>query len=229
VHTTLDKYIILVLLILLIASCRKKPDTGLEEGRLDFEITYLQDKVGGYSASMLPQKMKMDYRDDFSKNTIEGGLGFFKLVNIYDLRNLRNTTYLKFIDKKYIYEGKKRETPCCFEKLEGMQLEFTGKTREIAGFECTHAIASFSGNDIDPFDIWYTEEIPLKRPNGNTPFRDIPGVMMEFNTLLGDVTMHVKAVDYEAKGIDDNEFESPSDYRPVSKAEMEKIIHALMD
>jgi GLPGLI family protein len=221
-------YLYLIPLIVLISSC-KESESDVQGGKIDFEITYKQERVGGFATHMLPQQMTLEYKEDLTRNTIEAGLGFFRLVNVYDLGNLKNTTYLKFIDKKYIYEGKKREAPCCFGKLEGMQLEFTGKTRKIAGFACINAVATFPDDGIEPFDIWFTEEIPLDRPNGNSPFRDIPGVMLEFNTLLGDVSMHVKAVKYEAVGIRDSEFEPPSDYRPVTKAEMEKIIHALLD
>ena len=228
-YTRLYKYLFFISLIIILLSCNRKADTGLSEGRINFEITYVQDKAGKYSTTMMPQRMNMEYKNHFSRNSIEGGLGFFNLVNIADLRNFRNTTYLKFIDKKYIFEGKKKEPPCCFEKLQGMQLEFTGKTTEIAGFPCKHALASFPGDGIESFDIWYTEEIPLNHPNGNSPFRDIPGVMLEFNTFLGNITMHVKATNYEAVGIQDSEFQSPKKYRPVTKAEMEKIINALLD
>ena len=210
-------------------ACSRKTDSSLSEGRIEFEILYLQDRVGAYSSSMMPRKMLMEYKDNMTRNIIEGGLGFFNLVNVSDLKNYRNTTYLKFIDKKYIYQGKKRETPCCFGKLEGMLLEFTDRTKEVEGFECKHAMASFPDDHIEPFDIWYTEEIPLDHPNGNSPFRDVPGVMLEFNSLLGDVTIHMQATRYEAIQLNDKDFRPPQDYRPVTKAEMEKIIHALLD
>ena len=185
--------------------------------------------VGKYSTGMMPRQMTMEYKKNIIRNSIEGGLGFFNLVNISDLGNFKNTTYLKFIDIKYIYKGKRKETPCCFGKLEGMQLDYTEETREIAGFTCRHAIARFPDDGIEPFDIWYTEEIPLDHPNGNSPFRDVPGVMLEFNSLLGDVTMHLQARKFEAVDVHDREFKSPDNYKLVTKTEMEKIIDALLE
>lgn len=228
VHRTLFKYLSLYILLCLLIACKKEHDSGLSQGRFIFDITYLQDRVGSYSTSMLPQQMSMEYKNNYTKNTIEGGLGFFNLVNISDLRNFRNTTYLKFIDRKYIYEGKKREAPCCFGKLDGMQLDFTEKTRVIAGFNCKHAVATFPDDGLDPFDIWYTDEIPLEHPNGISPFRDVPGVMLEFNSLLGDISMHVRAREYEPIVIPDKQFRAPDNYRQVTGEEMEKIIHALL-
>lgn len=223
------KYLFVIPLVVFHFSCNKKDHAGLSEGRIDFDISYSQDKIGNHSTNMMPQRMRMEYKDHFSKNTIEGGLGFFSLVNIADNRNFRNTTCLRFIDKKYVFKGEKKEPPCCFGKLEGMQLEFTGKTREIAGLSCKHALASFPDDDIESFDIWYTEEIPLNHPNGNSPFSDIPGVMLEFNTIMGNITMHVRATKYESVRIQDSEFKSPDNYRSVTRVEMEKIIHALLD
>ena len=85
------KYLFLISLAVFSSSCNKKADTGLSEGRIDFEITYFQDKIGNFSTGMMPQRMKMEYKKNFSKNTIEGGLGFFNLVNIADNRNFSNT------------------------------------------------------------------------------------------------------------------------------------------
>ena len=75
----------------------------MTEGRIEFKITYEQQEIGGYSASLLPSKMTMEFRDNMVKNTIQGGMGFFNLVNVSDLNNYQFITYLKFIDKKYIF------------------------------------------------------------------------------------------------------------------------------
>ena len=110
-----------------------------------------------------------------------------------------------------------------------MQLEFTDSVRQIAGLECRQAIASFPGNAINPFNIWYTEEIRISNPNGNSPFRDIPGVMLEFNTLMGNANMHMTATGYVPLHISQKQFQAPKNFRPVSKEEMDRILSALLD
>ena len=89
-------------MILLVFACRRKPDSEYFEGKIRFDISYAQNEVGGYSTTVLPRHMVMEFSNDKVRNTIEGGLGFFSLVNVSDLRNYQNTTWLKFIDKKYI-------------------------------------------------------------------------------------------------------------------------------
>lgn len=222
-----SRCLILTFLILLASSCLRKPSET--EGMIRFRITYEENRLGGYSAAVLPRELIMEFSHDRVRNTIEGGLGFFSLVNISDLRNYQNTTWLKFIDKKYIYTGENKEAPCCFDMLEGMELNFTDSVKEIAGFECKQAIASFPEDAPESFPIWYTEELGLYDPNGITPFKKIPGVLLEFNTLMGNANMKMVATSYVPKRIPLKQFRPPKDYRPVSKAEMNRILNALMN
>jgi GLPGLI family protein len=226
VHRSLFKYLFLFALILLAANCKRKPSGA--EGKIRFRITYEQSRVGGYSSTVLPKEMIMEFSNDMVRNTIEGGLGFFSLVNVSDLRNHQNTTWLKFIDKKYIYFGEKKESPCCFGILDGMQLSFTDSIKDIAGLECMQAIASFPGNGIEPFNIWYTTELGLSNPNSNSPFREIPGVLLEFSTLMGNANMHMVATGFGPQHIPQKVFQPPKNFRPVSKDEMDRILNALM-
>ena len=223
------KYLIPLLLILLLVNCKRKPPAESAEGQIKFKISYAQEKVGGYSTSFLPKEMIMEYSNNMVKSTIAGGLGFFVLVNVSNLKSYQHTTWLKFIDKKYIYEGDKRESPCCFGMLADMQLEFTNKTKEITGLICKHAIASFRNNEIEPFDIWYTDELGIVNPNSNSPFNDIPGVLLEFNTLMGNANMHMVATSRSIQKIPPKQFMAPNNYRPVTKEEIDRILEALMN
>ena len=219
----------LTLLAILLANCNREKRPGLAEGRIEFKITYEQQEIGGYSASLLPSKMTMEFRDNMVKNTIQGGMGFFNLVNLSDLNNYQFITYLKFIDKKYIFKGDKNEPPCCFGLMDGMDIEFTRQTKEIIGFDCRKAIASFPDGGIESFDIWYTEELQLNKPNGNSPFQKIPGVLLEFNTIMGNANMHMVAKRCDVTRIPARIFELPKNYTQVSKLEIETILNALLD
>lgn len=201
----------------------------MAEGKIKFEITYAQSKVGGYSTTILPKEMILEFNENKVKSTIEGGLGFFNLIHVTDLNSYQHTTWLKFIDKKYIYQGDKKEAPCCFGMLADMRLEFTEQTKEIAGLQCNHAMASFPNNGIEPFDIWYTEELGIDNPNSNSPFHDIPGVLLEFNTLMGNANMHMTATSHSVQKISEKQFQLPKNYRPVSRTEIESILEALMN
>jgi GLPGLI family protein len=220
----------LVCILLFFSSCKRgHTPAGLNEGVIEYQIIYLQDKVGVYSHSVLPQSMTIQFKKNWMKTTIEGALGFFRLVNIADLHDLRNFTSLKFLDKKYIFMGEKKETSCCFGTLENMVIEYTGNTKEVAGFLCEEAIASFPDSGSESFTIYYTTDLKIKKPNATSPYYQIPGVMMEFNTTLGNATMRIIAKNFKSVRIPDKEFSIPDGYHRVSKKEIENILHALME
>jgi len=229
VSKSILKYLTLTLLAIGWVDCNRNKRPELTEGRIEFQITYEQEEIGGYAANLLPSKMTMEFRDNMVKNTIQGGMGFFNLVNVSDLNNYQFITYLKFIDKKYIFEGDKNEPPCCFGLMDGMDIEFTKETKEIIGLDCKKAIASFPDDGIESFDIWYTEELQLDKPNENSPFQKIPGVLLEFNTIMGNANMHMVAKNYLMARIPAKIFDLPKNYTEVSKMEMETILNALLD
>ena len=78
--------------MLLMVNCKRKPPAETVEGQIKFKITYAQDKVGGYSTSVLPKEMIMVFSDNMVKSTIEGGLGFFVLVNVSNLKSYQHST-----------------------------------------------------------------------------------------------------------------------------------------
>jgi hypothetical protein len=203
----------LFFVLVLLAGCNRKTERGVTEGRIEFQINYEQEEIGGFSASLLPSTMIMEFKDNMVKNTIQGGMGFFDLANISDLNKNRFITYLKFIDKRYILVGNKYAPPCCFGLMSGMDIDFTKQTKEILGFGCKKAIASFPGDSIESFDIWYTEDMQL----------------LEFNTIMGNANMHMVATKYEVTRIPSRTFDLPKNYTRVSKPEMETILNALLD
>jgi GLPGLI family protein len=173
--------------------------------------------------------MEVKFKKDKLKNTIEGAMGFFSLINITDLNELTNATFLKFIDKKYVYIGQKKEKPVIMKPLEGMKITFTDETKEIIGLTGKKAIISFPGTDIDSFPIYYTTEINFKNPNIISPYKDIPGVLLEFRANLGQSEIQMIAENYKIENLPDKEFHFPRNYREISKQDMERILNALLE
>jgi len=218
------------MLLVVAFSCKRKPhEEKSDEGIIEYRIIYPDDKIGSVSPSLLPQTMEVKFKKDKLKNTIEGAMGFFSLINITDLNELTNATFLKFIDKKYVYIGQKKEKPVIMTPLEGMKITFTDETKEIIGLTGKKAIVSFPGTDNDSFPIYYTTEINVKNPNITSPYKDIPGVLLEFRANLGQSEIHMIAEKYKTENLPDKEFHFPRNYREISKQDMERILNALLE
>ena len=226
----ISRYLVFCLFLVAIHSCKKRPsDTLSEEGTIVYHINYLDETVGGYSTGILPQKMESRFKEGMVKNSIEGALGFFSLINISDLNEMTNTTFVKFIDKKYVYRGKKKEPACCFAGLEGMDIEFTESTKQILSYTCKEAIVTFPGTNKKSFPIYYTTDINFNKPNALSPFKEIPGILMEFHATLGDANVIMVAEKYVPERIPDKEFIISKHYTEINKNELENILNALLD
>jgi len=225
-----SSYIAICLILVVFNSCKYRSAAIKEdEGIIFYHINYLDDKVGGYSAGILPQKMESRFKKGKVKNTIEGALGFFSLINISDIDEMTNTTFLKFIDKKYVYKGKKREPPCCFAGFQEMEIEFTDNTKQIINYICKEAVVSFPGTDRQGFSVYYTTDIKCNKPNATGPFREIPGIMMEFRAILGTTEVIMIAEKFQSENIPDKEFIVPKHYKEINKNELENILNALLE
>lgn len=156
-------------------------------------------------------------------------MGFFSLINIANLDDMTNATFLKFIDKKYSYLGQKNEKPCCLTPYEGMKITYTNEIKEILGFTGYKAIVSFPESGYEGYSVYYTTEIKLKNPNILNPYKDIPGVLLEFRARLGQSEIQLIAENYNAENLPDKEFHFPRNYKEISRYEIEKIINALVE
>ena len=72
--------------------------------------------------------------------------------------------------------------------------------------------------------IWYTDEIDVKNSNISTPFREIDGVLMDFYFYLGTTEVHFSADNVYEKDISDDIFSRRTDFKRVSREEINKFI-----
>ncbi len=225
-----SRYLVFCLILIINHSCKKRShEKESEQGIIIYDISYLEGKVGNYSEGILPHRMELLFKEGMVKNNIEGALGFFSLVNISDLDEMTNTTLLKFIDKKYVYKGKRKELPYYFMGLDGMDITFTDSTKRIINFTCNEAIVSFPGTNRKSFPVYYTTEISFDEPNALSPFKEIPGILMEFHASLGGTNVSIVAEKYIPGKIPDKEFSLPRNYKQISKDDLENIMNAFLE
>ena len=75
----------------------------------------------------------------------------------------------------------------------------------------------------------YGTFIEINDPNWCTPFKSIPGVLMEYRVERFNVIMHFTAVEVQKAKIEDSEFFVPKKYKEISIGAMEKALKDLKD
>jgi hypothetical protein len=112
--------------------------------------------------------------------------------------------------------------------MNGIEIKKTLKTARICGFNCKNAEVTFPYDRSKIYNIWYTNEIPIKDPNASTPFCQIDGVLMSFFFFIGRSEFHFFAQNVYKKEIPDKTFERKDKFKMVSKKDINKFINKMV-
>jgi hypothetical protein len=224
----MNLYLKIGLIVLLFASCSKNEPKGIySQGRIEYKITYLNKDAGNFDPSLLPKKMVLEFNKEFCTNTIDGFMGFFRLGNLTYFGKKKSTTYLKVLDKSYIFYGSRQELMCCFNTFEGMIIEPDTLTKVISGLKSHHARATVPATG-DVFEIYYTSDINLKHPNITNPYLDINGVLTDFVLYMGPYKMRFEAQKFDPAKSPSKDMRVSEDAVEVSRNEMVYALERLM-
>ena len=128
------------------------------------------------------------------------------------------------MDKKYLCQTAGEELAIGYGHLNEIIIDKVGGTKEIAGFLCQRAKAVCPDISDEPFYIYYTDEIKIKDPNSNSPYKGLDGVLLEFEVILNKVIMKFSAAEVKPEKVDWSNFEIPKGYSEISREQMEEII-----
>lgn len=219
----------IITISILSASCKRSDnESEITAGRIDYKITYLNNDLDKKTMNILPTHMKLVFNEKQAANNIEGFMGIYRLNAITNFSTRKCSTILKVFDKHYLFRGNKDEQMCCFDTMEGMEIQETSETKDIAGFKCRKSIVRLPLTD-ETFEIFYTDEINLKHPNVTNPYKDVKGVLMEFELNLLYLKMRFVAEKYQIS--DDYDFKNkpPDNSKLVSRDQMTQILNRLME
>jgi len=177
---------------------------------------------------LLPKKMKLFFNEKQAANHIEGFMGFYKLNAITDFHSRKCSTILKILDKNYLFKGRRDEQMCCFDAMEDMRINETPETKVIAGFTCKKSIVHLPSTG-ESFTIYYTDEIALRHPNSTNPYKNVDGVLMEFELNLLDLRMRFVAEKFHDLNVGTSLNKIPDNMKVVNRDQMTQILHKLME
>lgn len=225
----MKQFISFLVLVALFISCKpKKPEGIYEHGRIEYKITYLNEDNGSFDPALLPKKMVLDFNEDFSTNSIDGFMGFFRLGNLTYFGKKKSISYLKVLNKTYIFQGSKNELMCCFNMFEDMTIEHDTITKTLAGLKSYHAKAVIPNTDYE-FDIFYTYDIKLHHPNITNPYRKIDGVLTDFVLFMGPYEMRFVAKKFIPEKSPKEDIGFSESAHQVTREEMIYALERLME
>ena len=217
------KYIILFLAVISLYSCNKFG--GADEGVITYKLKYLEEEKEKPVISLLPTEMEFYFKDDNTCQKVEGWMSIFSIIGISDVKTGYKYALLKIMADKYMYKDNKKDVAFGYKEMKGKTIEYTDDTKEIAGYKCKKAIVKYKGEE---YDVYYTDKINIKEPNWNNPYKEIKGVVMEYEISMFDIRTKITAVKVENIEVSDDVFVVPDGYNEVTKQKMEDVINNLM-
>ena len=223
---------ILTILLLSFSQCKDTPFQSdiIKEGYIEYDIEYLNDSMDVFIKSFLPDKMKIKFKNHNIRNQLKCMGGIFILTNIKKYENGTNITLVDFIDKKYKYIEKNKDSSLFFEQRPNIIIQNTDSTKEISGFTCKETKITIAGKkekSKKQFSVFHTDKISIKGFNNQTPFEAIDEVLLEFQLNFNDIPIKFTATKVKKGNIPDREFEIPENYKRINKETMQEIIELL--
>jgi hypothetical protein len=102
----------------------------------------------------------------------------------------------------------------------------TNETKVLSGYTCKQAILKTTEDDgtVTTDTIYYTSEIGCADLNFSTPFKDVPGAVLQYTEYTAQIqaTASYKVKEIKKSKVSDNVFLIPDDYKEVTKEEFKK-------
>jgi hypothetical protein len=155
---------------------------------------------------------------------IEGFFRQFSLIQIADLKRRRVTTLLNVFGNKLYYRSRQGENPACIVAPEHLSFTKTRESSVIGGLN-SQRVEVDTGKE--KFNIYYTDDFSVRRPNLSTPYGAIDQPLSAFPIQLSYLKMQLSCKLYEERIIESKIFTIPDEYRVVSRPVMEEFINSL--
>lgn len=221
-------HILIFIFSLSLFSCGDNSSDGTQ-GIIAYNVSYPKMDKHNLMFGFMPKKMIFKFKENKYKTSLSAGMGMFKTDFIVDQEEDQFSQMVKLINKKYILTLKGSDIDLSISKLPAFHVEHTGETKRILDYECKKAIITIDNEANDAFTVFYTNKIKLDTPNWNTQFKEINGVMLEYQYEKYGVCMHFKAKNIKFTKINDKEFEIGQKYEAISELKMDTEMQEIFD
>ena len=173
--------------------------------------------------------MELIFKDNKYITNLSAGMGLFKTSFIVDRDENEFSQLVKLVDKKYILTLKDEEVEESLSHMSSFTIEHTEETKQILNYTCKKSIITINNGTNDAFSVFYTDQINIETPNWCNQFKEIGGLMLEYQYEKYDVCMRFTAEKIEFKEIDDTEFEIDKKYVALSEVDLDKEMQEIFD
>lgn len=199
------------------------------EGTITYTIVYDDALPFKYDSSIRPSEMEVKFKSNNTINRIEGLSGGFSFAIVQNHEENKVHTLINFMGKKLCYTESvvQGSYPLAFYAMPYLTITKTDERVEFMGFNCLKAIAGYEDSIRHEFEILYTDELAINKPNRNSPFAEIEGIMLKFNMIFMGQNIQLVANSISSQKVNDDEFDLESGYEKVDKDVVEDFFQLI--
>lgn len=208
---------------LFLSSCSNNSPKFISEGVIEYDAAVVDKEHP--MAGLAPNGMSMFFKNDMFCSEMTT-MGVFTSKFVANPKNKTFTTMVKVFDMKNACIEDEKQMKAEMDAYK-FTFEETKETKVIAGYNCKKVIATNVADPTDKFDVYYTDELDVKKANYSTPYEGLKGMVMQFRLQKFGMEMEFKAKSVRKEEIPDNMFELPGFYKVISKAEMDAFFKSI--
>lgn len=187
----------LCIMIFLVAACNKISDQVFDqrvnEGIIEYHITFPEVGEESITASLLPDRMTYSFKENAFASHFETAGGMFKNNIIANLETRSLEHQLKVFRKKIKVAMSDADILKMLSQYPKMTVIKTNDTDTIAGYLCKKALIVFEEIEKKEIEVYYTNEIRMQNPNWCTQYHEIDGVLMAYEIEEFGIRMRLEA------------------------------------
>jgi hypothetical protein len=190
------------------------------EGVITYKISYPDSKFTESQLAMFPKLMTVSIKGTKSKTEMSTGMG--NQTEIIDYSDKTKVALLDMMGQKYAIKETTADIQKDMENEPSGKVVITNETKTIAGYMSKKAIVTTEQDgEKTVYEVWFTDEMGSTDANFDKAlYKDINGVLMEFQMVTPQITMKFSVSTVEKKSISAKEFEIPAEYKLTTKEEL---------
>lgn len=215
-----------MLIGLLMNSCTEEKEfqKDVDQGIIEYEVTYPDLDSSDIMLEMLPDKMIMKFKKDKFISNMSAGAGLIEMGIMVDGSTRKMYNLVKIFSDRYVLELSGEDVKQMTDVLPPFQLRSLDEPIKIADAECEKVLLDFGISKSESYIFYYTHEIAMKDPNWYTPYNEIDGVLLDYRIENYNMHMRLRATKIIPQEIDESEFVIDERYQSLSKDEFDKVV-----
>jgi GLPGLI family protein len=220
-----SKSFIMVLLLTIAAGTMANPPSGFK-GVIKYKIDYTGEGITDQMKSFLPKTMTTKYRGSMTRTDMNMPMGLGKTIKLKNGTEMTVTTMFDMADQKVAMKADMDQILDELADEPDVTVDFKDEQKEILGYMCNKAIIKFTDEtgSKQRLTAYYSEELGTNANHFDTKqFKDIKGILLEFQLYNSRFTMSFTATSVEKGGVSKKDFVIPDDYEMKTREEIDAI------